>query len=217
MSINALKQFSKELGFTDAYDSPGRTADSPRGFTGEEGDQEVFTDREKELLAKGEALPETLSPTQKKKEEEEQKDEGGFWSDIAWAIPRGIRDAAQGILSGVDAAGEAFMGKDTFIPDQWHKSDWMLGKPKTMTGNITSGIFQFATGFIPAFKVASMLGKTKKVSKLVDASKLKKINKVKQKARDKKISQEKAIKQMRAIKGKTYNIEKGIAASSRSS
>lgn len=212
MSINALKQFSKELGFTDAYDSPGRTADSPRGFTGEEGDQEVFTDREKELLAKGEALPETLSPTQKKKEEEEQKDEGGFWSDIAWAIPRGIRDAAQGILSGVDAAGEAFMGKDTFIPDYWHKSDWMLGKPKTMTGNITSGIFQFATGFIPAFKVASMLGKTKTVSKLVDASKLKKIEKVKDKARNKKISQEKAIKQMRAIKGKTYNIEKGIAA-----
>tara|TARA_R100000734_G_C3319010_1_gene114016 strand:- start:41 stop:4474 length:4434 start_codon:yes stop_codon:yes gene_type:complete len=212
MSINALKQFSKELGFTDAYDNPGRSADSPRGFTGEEGEQEVFTDREKELLAKGEALPETLSPTQKKKEEEEQKDEGGFWSDIAWAIPRGIRDAAQGILSGVDAAGEAFMGPDTFIPDQWHKSDWMLGKPKTMTGNITSGIFQFATGFIPAFKVASMLGKTKTVSKLVDASKLKKINKVKQKARDKKISQEKAIKQMRAIKGKTYNIEKGIAA-----
>tara|TARA_R100001443_G_scaffold109154_1_gene120282 strand:+ start:2751 stop:7178 length:4428 start_codon:yes stop_codon:yes gene_type:complete len=212
MSINALKQFSKELGFTDAYDSPGRTADSPRGFTGEEGEQEVFTDREKELLAKGEALPETLSPTQQKKEEEEQKDEGGFWSDIAWAVPRGVRDAAQGILSGVDAAGEAVFGKDTFIPDQWHKSDWMLGKPKTMTGNITSGIFQFATGFIPAFKVASMLGKTKKVSKLVDASKLKKIEKVKDKARKNKISQEKAIKQMRAIKGKTYNIEKGIIA-----
>lgn len=212
MSINALKQFSKDLGFQDALDSPGRSADSPRSFTGEEGDQEVFTDREKELLAKGEALPETLSPTQQKKAiEEEEKDEGGFWSDIAWAVPRGLRDAAQGILSGVDAAGEKLTGSD-FMPDQWHKSDWMLGKPKTMTGNITSGIFQFATGFIPAFKVASIIGKTKKVSKLVDASKLKKINKVKQKARDKKITQEKAIQQMRAIKGKTYNIQKGIAA-----
>lgn len=213
MSLQALRSFSENLGLgrlkptrqeVEASVPAGVVGGATRGVIRE--DQEIFTDKEKELLESGEALPSTLSPTQQTKPKEEEE-EPGFWKEIIWGIPRGLRDAAQGVLSLGDAAVEGLGGN--LMPDKWHQSDWYLGDSETVAGNISSGIFQFATGFVPAFKVASMLGKASKARK---ASKIRaKVNKADKVDRTK--AREQARVEIQALREKKpANIRKGIAA-----
>tara|TARA_R100001082_G_scaffold104717_1_gene76282 strand:+ start:3987 stop:8426 length:4440 start_codon:yes stop_codon:yes gene_type:complete len=211
MSLQALRSFSENLGLGRLKPTREELEASVPGGAVREGvreDQEVFTAREKELLESGEALPKTLSPTQQTKpKEEEEEDKPGFWSEIFWGVPRGLRDAAQGVLSLGDAAVEGLGGN--LMPDRWHESDWMLGEATTVAGSLSSGIVQFATGFVPAFKVASMAGKASKARK---ASKIRvKANKADKVDRTKAREQARAEIQALRVK-KPANIRKGIAA-----
>ena len=203
MSLQALRNFSQNLGLGRLKPTPEELAASVPGGTARSAvrdDPEVLTDKEKELLDAGEALPTTPSTTQPKETEEE--DGPGFWSEIFWGIPRGLRDAAQGVLSLGDSAAEGLGGN--LMPDKWHEGDWYLGKPTTTAGSLSSGIIQFTTGFVPAFKLASMAGKASKVSK---AKKLRgKVHKGKK-------SLEEARDEIQALRiKKPSNIKKGIAA-----
>lgn len=84
----------------------------------------------------------------------------GFFSDAFAGFANGLRDAGveMGQL-GIDAAtlGQSATNLDEMVPDVQDRDSTTFG--------VTSGLTQFATGFIPALGIMSKLGKIKSVAK----------------------------------------------------
>ena len=80
----------------------------------------------------------------------------GHATDIGMGAVRGVAEAGASVYNMVDAVGEYF-SKQEFLPDAPYALG--LGKSKTVAGALATGVFQFATGFVPAFALFGKLGR----------------------------------------------------------
>ena len=93
--------------------------------------------------------------------EEEEQESPSLIADAVLGVPRGVEDFAHSVYNLAD-----YFSYDT-LPD-WDEQR-LLGHSKTWAGELTNGITQFATGFIPALGVA---GKVSKLGRLANVSKV---------------------------------------------
>lgn len=93
-------------------------------------------------------------------EVEEQSTENvdtSLLADAAMGVPRGVEDFAHSVYNLAD-----YFSFDN-LPD-WDEQR-LFGHSKTWAGELTNGITQFVTGFVPALGVASKIGKVGRISK----------------------------------------------------
>lgn len=85
-----------------------------------------------------------------------------------------LADMGKGAVFGVGEAARSVVGlfdvlSFDLIPDDWHDDPYFESlKPQGTAGTITSGLAQFATGFIPGLGAASLLGKAGKAAKVLN-------------------------------------------------
>lgn len=87
-------------------------------------------------------------------QEEQRTSLLGYGVDAALGVPRGVEDFAHSVYNLAD-----YFAFDS-LPD-WDEQR-LFGHSKTWAGELTNGITQFATGFIPALGVAGKIGKASK-------------------------------------------------------
>ena len=93
--------------------------------------------------------------------EEEEQESPSLIADAVLGVPRGVEDFTHSVYNLAD-----YFSYDT-LPD-WDEQR-LLGHSKTWAGELTNGITQFATGFIPGLGVA---GKVSKLGRLANVSKV---------------------------------------------